>query len=114
MRYVLSGTTTGTTGPYGCQVITYRRDSFTPTATSGTVVLYKVNVYPLYESADTFVQGEPVDWFPTKQELNCLAAIEGCLAQRMKHSRVPKKALVLRTNYQGMARLPCYRGTRVR
>lgn len=99
---------------YTVQVVTYHSDNLTPTATSGTVVGYKVKLYSLYESVDTFVQQKSVDWFPTKQELNCLAAIKGCLAQRSIHSRVPKKALLLRTNYQGMARLPCYRGTRVR
>jgi len=114
MRYILSGGTTGTVTTTSCQVITYRRDGVTSTATSDVVVLYKVTVYPSYESASTFVQGAPVDGFPTAQERNRLAAIEGCLAQRVVHSRIPKRALLLRSNYQGMARLPCYRGTRIR
>lgn len=55
---------------------------------------------------------EPV--FPTKRELNKIASIKGAKAQQEKHQRVPKKALVARTSYQQMCRIPCYRGTRPR
>ena len=52
--------------------------------------------------------------FPTRQELNDQAAIAGAKAKTKEHSRVPKDALVLRSSYQGMTRLPCYRGVRPR
>jgi hypothetical protein len=54
------------------------------------------------------------DWTWLKWERNRAAALEGGAAQQQKHSRVPKNALVARTSYQGMARLPCYRGARPR
>jgi hypothetical protein len=112
-----------------------------PTAlvsTSGFVRLYESDVIVVRVPAGTTnVTGEPVrlvyavknevgtrslvlpvppyePTFPTKRELNRIASIKGAKAQIPKHRRVPKKALVARTGFQQMCRLPCYRGTRPR
>lgn len=86
-----------------------------PTATTNTRVVYRVKTYTTYSMDLTPVnKAREESWFPTRWEINREAAIAGAIAQQKKHSRVPKKALVLRSSYQGMARLPCYRGTRPR
>jgi hypothetical protein len=90
-------------------------DTTTPTATTDTRVVYRVKTHTAYSMDVTPVNQAQVDsWFPTRWEINREAAIKGGRAQQKQHSRVPKKALVLRSSYQGMARLPCYRGTRPR
>jgi len=92
-----------------------RSDTDTSSPTVPVKVLYRVKTYTTYSADVTPVnQAQVNSWFPTRRELNRLAAIEGAMAQQKKHSRVPKKALVLRSSYQGMARLPCYRATRPR
>jgi hypothetical protein len=97
------------------QIYTYSPDTTAPTATSNSRIVYRVKTYTTYSMDITPVNQAQVDsWFPTRWEINREAAIEGAMAQQKKHSRVPKKALVLRSSYQGMARLPCYRGTRPR
>jgi hypothetical protein len=76
-------------------------------------VLYRVKGGTTYSISQT--SQEASGWVaPTKWELSDVASVLGCLALRAKHSRVPKSALGARTNYQGMARLPCYRKTRAR
>jgi len=91
-------------------------DTTSPTAMSSNPrVLYRVKTYTTYSMDVTPVnRALEESWFPTRWEINREAAIKGATAQQKKHSRVPKKALVLRSSYQGMARLPCYRATRPR
>ena len=97
------------------QITVYNRNNDTTGSTVPVKVLYRVKTYTTYSADVTPVnQAQVNSWFPTRRELNRLAAIEGAMAQQKKHSRVPKKALVLRSSYQGMARLPCYRATRPR
>ena len=96
--------------------ITYRSGSTsTPTATTDSAIVYRVKTYTTYTIDVTPIsRAEQDSWFPTRRELNNQAAQRGARAQAEKHDRIPKKALVLRSSYQGMARLPCYRGTRPR
>lgn len=91
-------------------------DTTSPTAgTSSPRVLYRVKTYTTYSMDVTPVnRALEESWFPTRWEINREAALAGGKAQQKKHARVPKKALVLRSSYQDMARLPCYRGTRPR
>jgi hypothetical protein len=101
------------------QIYVYNRgedQTTSPTAmASNPRVVYRVKTYTSYSMDITPVNQAQVDsWFPSRWELNREAAIAGGRAQQKKHSRVPKKALVLRSSYQDMARLPCYRGTRPR
>ena len=92
-----------------------RSDTDTSSPTVPVKVLYRVKAYTTYSANITPVnQALEASWFPTRRELNRLAAIAGGQAEKSKHSRIPKKALVLRSSYQGMARLPCYRATRPR
>jgi len=91
------------------------RDTTMGTTGGTTEVLYQVK-QKTYQSI-VITPYAPVDYsafFPTRLELNDQAARRGAVAQEEKHRRIPKKALVLRSSYQGMARLPCYRGTRPR
>ena len=96
--------------------ITYRSGSTsTPTATTDSTIVYRVKTYSTYSIDVTPISRTEQDrWFPTRRELNDQAARRGAQAQATQHARIPKKALVLRSSYQGMARLPCYRSTRPR
>ena len=99
------------------QIYVYNpNDTTSPTAgTSNPRVVYRVKTYTAYSMDVTPVNQALEDsWFPSRWEINREAAIAGAKAEQPKHSRIPKKALVLRSSYQGMARLPCYRGTRPR
>jgi hypothetical protein len=100
------------------RVYVYNRgDDLTTSPTAAATsphVTYRVKAYTTYSADVTPVVASPVDYSPTRWEINRKAAIAGGKAQQVKHRRVPKKALVLRSSYQGMARLPCYRGTRPR
>jgi len=92
-----------------------RSDTDTSSPTVPVKVLYRVKAYTTYSANITPVnQALEASWFPTRRELNDQAAKRGAQAQAKQHARIPKKALVLRSSYQGMARLPCYRATRPR
>jgi len=92
-----------------------RSDTDTSSPTVPVKVLYRVKAYTTYSANITPVnQALEASWFPTRRELNDQAAKRGAQAQAKQHARIPKKALVLRPSYQGMARLPCYRATRPR
>ena len=56
----------------------------------------------------------PVIHWRTPKEENDAEALRSAMSLDAVHSRVPKKALVLRASYQQMARLPCYCGRRAR
>lgn len=90
----------------------------TSTGTTGPVVLYRVKESTSSYAAITQVDAQQLvneaAWFPSKMELNRAASIKACLELRETHRKAPKKALVARTSFQQMARLPCYRGTRPR
>lgn len=92
-------------------VITVAENS---TLTCGTAdVRYRVKyTNRTYFDATPFVYVDPSTFFPTRRELNDQAALRGAMAEKPKHGRIPKKAMVVRTSYQGMARLPCYRSKR--
>lgn len=81
-------------------------------------VVYRVKTVGSYYSDitpyDMQRMAEEASWFPSRWEINRKAAIAGGQALKKKHCSAPKGALVLRSSYQGMARLPCYRGTRTR
>jgi hypothetical protein len=97
------------------QITVYNRANDTSSPTAPVKVLYRVKAYTTYSANITPVnQAQEDSWFPTRRELNNQAARRGAQAQAKQHARIPKKALVLRSSYQGMARLPCYRATRPR
>lgn len=97
------------------QITTYNQNNDTSGSTILVKALYRVKTYTTYSANVTPVnQALEASWFLTRREINRLAAIAGAKAEQTKHSRIPKKALVLRSSYQGMARLPCYRATRPR
>ena len=95
-----------------------RSDTDTSSPTVPVKVLYRVKAYTTYTTYSANItpvnQALEASWFPTRRELNDQAARRGAQAQEKQHARIPKKALVLRSSYQGMARLPCYRATRPR
>lgn len=86
--------------------------------TAPTVTAYRVqHVYDGYaELVPLHAQRlfDEASWFPGKWEINRKAAIEGGRAKQELHQRAPRAALVARTSFQQMPRLPCYRGTRPR
>lgn len=96
----------------------YSNDHDTTSPTVPVKLLYRVKSTTTYSMDVTPVYAQQLadeaSWFPSRWEINRLAAIAGARARSKDHSRIPKKALVLRSSYQGMARLPCYRGTRPR
>jgi hypothetical protein len=97
------------------QITVYNRHKDTTGSTVPAKMLYRVKAYTTYSANITPVnQAQEDSWFPTRRELNNQAARRGAQAQAKQHARIPKKALVLRSSYQGMARLPCYRATRPR
>jgi hypothetical protein len=112
---VTTFTPTGPTRVYENDIIVITvRDSHTNTQSTADV-RYRVKYSNRsYFDVTPIVNEAPRIVFPTRLELNNLAAQRGARAEKTKHSRIPKKALVARTSYQGMARLPCYRSTRPR
>lgn len=98
--------------------ITYPGVSDTTGSTVPVKVLYRVKTVSTYSLDVTPVHAQRLadeeSWFPSRWEINRKAAIAGGMAEQEKHRRVPKKALVARTSFQQMCRLPCYRGTRPR
>lgn len=50
----------------------------------------------------------------SKWQLSRDGAFSGVAPLAAEHARLPKDAFVLRSSFQGMARLPCYRGARPR
>lgn len=97
------GPTQGTSGSTAPTVIVYRVKEVN--RTWDYVDLIPMDAQQLFNEAA---------WFPSRIELNREASIKACLNLREVHKRAPKKALVARTSFQQMARLPCYRGTRCR
>jgi hypothetical protein len=99
-------------------IIADDRSSGTSSPTLPVELLYRVKSSTTYSVDVTPVHAQRLadeeSWFPSRWEINRKAAIAGGLAEREKHRRVPKKALVARTSFQQMSRLPCYRGTRPR
>lgn len=98
--------------------ITYPANSDTTGTTAPVKVLYRVKAVSTFRVVVTPIHAqrlaEEESWFPSRWEINREAAIAGGRAQQKKHSRIPKNALGRRSSFQGMARLPCYRGTRTR
>ena len=100
--------------------ITVGRTDGTSGTTAPVTVLYRVKeartdigYVDLTPITMQQLSNEALYW-PSKREINREASIKACLVLKRQHHRVPKTALVARTSFQQMARLPCYRGTRPR